>query len=653
MRRLIAPARIARCGACALFFSLFFTVTQAADEVVVTATRFPERALDAPIGMRVISASDIAASTARDLPEVLGTLGGAHVRSNTGSPDLQIDLRGFGITGDDNTLILLDGVRIEKPDLATRALSGIPLEVIERIEILPGSGAVLYGSGTSGGTINVITRNPGAGARRLSITAGAGSFDAREYSGNFFAGEENLGLVLSAKHYESDNYRDNNDIRQSSAIGKLRWQKGDARASLSFGGQSQDLGLPSERTEAQMHGDRNGTKSPDDRSDIETWFTTLNTGVRTGPVEWESDFSYRRGQNNAKFVSFGSDYDARYDTTIVSPRMRWAIPATSWMKSSLVAGVEWVRTDWSAESAGGFPSAGDAQQDSKAAYAMWFADFSSGTRFNYGLRMQHLRNERRDTPPSAPAEEEDHDRLRAYEIGLRQDLGEFFSVHIKRERSYRIANADENYGRIATANLLKPQVAKEWEAGIEFQTEGLRLSLVAFDIELDNEIAYSPLLFSNVNLEPTRRRGVEFGGRWQVAKNFSIGGNLSRLRATFRDGPLDGNDVPLVPEWLANVYANWEPVPGRSISANYTYVGKQRYDNDQANTFPERMPGYGVFGMRVTQELGDWLLTAKVDNVFDKDYYTYGIANSFGCPTFCGYPQPGRTFFASVSYRFE
>ena len=67
-------------------------------------------------------------------------------------------MRGFGIFGDQNTLVLLDGQRISENEQASVNWSAIPLSAIERIEIMRGSGAVLYGGGATGGTINIITK---------------------------------------------------------------------------------------------------------------------------------------------------------------------------------------------------------------------------------------------------------------------------------------------------------------------------------------------------------------------------------------------------------------------------------------------------------------------------------------------------------------
>src|SRR2546428_5077866 len=116
--------------------------------VIVTATRFPDSVLAAPVGVTVITSEDIRNSTATSVAEVLNKLGGVHTRINfLGTPDLPIDLRGFGVTGDQNSLVLLNGQRISENELAAARLTGIPLNAIERIEIVRGSGSVLYGGG--------------------------------------------------------------------------------------------------------------------------------------------------------------------------------------------------------------------------------------------------------------------------------------------------------------------------------------------------------------------------------------------------------------------------------------------------------------------------------------------------------------------------
>ena len=194
-----------------------------ADGVVITATRFPERALGTAIGTRVITAADIARSAARTLPEIIGQLGGVHIRDASGSPNQQLDLRGFGITGDQNTLVLLDGVRLSPIDLSSPNLSSIPLEAIERIEILAGGGGVAYGGGTTGGTINIVTRGVQPGTQSGSVFAGGGSLATYDLRGNASASDDRLGLAMYANAYKTNNYRDNNRFDQLNVLGDLRY----------------------------------------------------------------------------------------------------------------------------------------------------------------------------------------------------------------------------------------------------------------------------------------------------------------------------------------------------------------------------------------------------------------------------------------------
>ena len=117
------------------------------------------------------------------VPELLMQFPGIHVRDNSGSPNQQVDMRGFGIFGDQNTLILLDGQRISENEQTTVNWAAIPLSAIERIEIMRGSGAVLYGAGATGGTINIITKAPVQDRKSAYLGAGVGELQHVGHSG--------------------------------------------------------------------------------------------------------------------------------------------------------------------------------------------------------------------------------------------------------------------------------------------------------------------------------------------------------------------------------------------------------------------------------------------------------------------------------------
>src|SRR5262245_32735816 len=175
------------------------------EPVVVTATRFEDRYLDKPVNVSIITAEDIKNSTARTVPELLRQLPGIRARDNSGSPNVQVDLRGFGISGDQNTLVLLDGVRISENEQTTVNWVGIPLSAIERIEIMRGSGAVLYGGGATGGTINIITKTAQPGERSASIYGGVATYDTREGRVGASLGGERVALNFNGSYSSTDN----------------------------------------------------------------------------------------------------------------------------------------------------------------------------------------------------------------------------------------------------------------------------------------------------------------------------------------------------------------------------------------------------------------------------------------------------------------
>ncbi|HEY9447078.1 MAG TPA: TonB-dependent receptor plug domain-containing protein, partial [Burkholderiales bacterium] len=115
--------------------------------VIVTATRFEERAGDRPVNVTVITDRDIRNSPAKTVPELLSEQAGITVHDFFGNnaATTSVDLRGMGITGTQNTLILVDGRSVVDLDLSGVQWSALPLTAIERIEIMRGAGSVLYG----------------------------------------------------------------------------------------------------------------------------------------------------------------------------------------------------------------------------------------------------------------------------------------------------------------------------------------------------------------------------------------------------------------------------------------------------------------------------------------------------------------------------
>jgi len=151
------------------------TAAYALDEVLVTATRSEQRLADSLPAATVITRSQIETLQTPGLVELLGRQAGIEF-ARAGGPGSQASLFMRGANSS-QTLVLIDGVRLNTALTGAAALGGIALDSIERIEIVRGNLSSLYGSEAIGGVVQIFTRS----AERSGFEAGgeAGSGDAR------------------------------------------------------------------------------------------------------------------------------------------------------------------------------------------------------------------------------------------------------------------------------------------------------------------------------------------------------------------------------------------------------------------------------------------------------------------------------------------
>jgi outer membrane receptor for ferrienterochelin and colicins len=128
--------------------------SEEAEEVVVTGTRTPRPLGTSPVAVEVIGQEEIARSGAYDVAELLENQAGLDiVRNQFGAT---VRLRGLN---ENQTLVLVDGQRLVGRTGGAQDLSRIPVEDIERIEIVKGPASALYGADALGGVVHIVTRS--------------------------------------------------------------------------------------------------------------------------------------------------------------------------------------------------------------------------------------------------------------------------------------------------------------------------------------------------------------------------------------------------------------------------------------------------------------------------------------------------------------
>lgn len=191
------------------------------DETITVIGRTENTPINIAANVNVIDAAAIELSGATNLTELLRGQSGIQVSdSNSGAV---FAMRGFSASqAVNNTLILIDGRRLNNIDIAAPSISAIGLNQVERIEILSGSAGVLYGDQAVGGVINIITKAPKDNGGSLQLSGG--SFDTFEAKAEgSVAINDNWRLYGAANHLKSDNYRDHNASKTSSVLGRLQY----------------------------------------------------------------------------------------------------------------------------------------------------------------------------------------------------------------------------------------------------------------------------------------------------------------------------------------------------------------------------------------------------------------------------------------------
>jgi iron complex outermembrane recepter protein len=666
-----------------LISSLSFADTSTeANTIVVTATRLGEL-LSLPANITVITAEDIKNSPSRTLPELLAQEVGVNTTSlySHGSR-VSVGLRGFGETSTQNTLILLDGRRLNDIDLSAVNFSAIPFENIERIEIVRGSGAVLYGDGATGGTINIITKDPRDTQTYTKLSASTGSFDHREanlftaYSG------EKFGLTANINSIENnDGYRDHNSFEQNNGQIDLRVPTAKGEVYVKLGAFEQDMELPGIRLVDptlginQLKTDRKGTSTPNDWADEDTEFITLGYSADFNESDsFVVDSGYRHKQQHSQFdygFGFGDYTDTLLETFSLTPRLNLERTVAN-LPVSWTLGADFYLYDYSSDRANFEINSNqpihkiDVDQRSVALYGQGLVSVSDNTTLNLGWRTQRVRQEARDQyDPTAPggafgseaADFNETDQENSFELGAKHLINDNWDVFGRIGRSVRFGTVDElfefNSMFQQVFSELKPQVSEDIELGVNYGNDWLGLTLAVFQQDIEDEIHFNPVTFQNINFDETRHQGAEISLNAQITSSFSLKAGYTYLNAEFTEGVNDGNDIPLTPEHTYNVSAHVNLPSDFKGAISWNYVGESFFANDLSNTFGKKIPSYQTVDLKLSKKIANFELALRVNNLFDEKYYNFAVNSAATPGRFNAYPLPERNAYFTVSYEFD
>jgi len=628
------------------------------EEVVVTATGIEDTIKRTPRNVTVITREDIEQAPSNNVVDLLSREANVNLQSFFGhDKNAGVDIRGQGVTAVSNVLVLVDGFRLNPPDLAGPDLSSVPLDQIERIEIVRGAGSVLYGDGAVGGVINIITKK-GETEPEGTLRGGYGSYETIDGRGSVGGKIDKLSYNLNAGYYDTDGYRQNGFYGRGDGSGRLGYDLFETTTlSLSATYKDDEQGFPGGVPLEDIDDPvlRRKSRSPNDRGETTDWrlLGVAETDLsKWGIVSANGGYRSRRNDFIFGFTPLKSIEEQlgkiREDTATLD--LFYKKDYNLWEREQLLRfGANYYYTDYFSER----PDQLTRKNGLVNSLGVFF--FNQGSirddlTFNLGYRYNSYDGEFRDDElkdfggvsrwvNGVPFEREWDNN--AVDLGIVYSPKKDTTLFASYATSFRVPNVDE----LALAvDGLRPQEGQHIDIGARQNFRGMgEVSLTLFQVRIEDEIFFDNVNRVNRNFEDkTRRRGVEVDVRFYPTDSLYIWGNYTYMKAKFET--LD-TFVPLVPKNTASLGLEWRVVEPLLLALTGSFVDEKFDGDDLTNNRFAKIKSYTVVDGKLTYTWKDLKIFFGVNNIFDEFYETLAFSETY-------FTMPTRNYYGGVEWRF-
>ncbi|WIX31278.1 TonB-dependent receptor [Salinicola sp. JS01] len=589
------PTAMAHGVAMALLLPSLGAAAQQLDDVQVTANRLPQSQADVLASTTIIDRAEIERSQADSVIDLLQNRAGIEITQNGAHGTItSLFMRG---TESDHTLVLVDGVRINAATSGGASLEFLPVEAIQRIEIVRGPRAAAYGADAIGGVIQIFTRRGGEGTQAaLSLRAG----DQHTQKQNLFVSTGDAATRLNASLFRRDG--DGFNALASDASGERDgFKRGGAQLGLSHRfGANASLSLNALRQDTDADYDdcfplNASTASNDCRTDgyLQTFGGRYDLALAP---DWDmaitaGHFDERREERYA---------GERYSVT-ESHRNELGIQHSFTRANGVdTLGVDYRQEHVDFDSAS--PFAGRYAKDSRENYGLY-----GMLQREYGRH--ELSGSLRYDDDSRFGDETTGSAGYAYRLTPAQRLGLVYST------AFKAPNLIDLYGPYGSNPDLDAETSRNLEAFWAIEHDAWHARVSAFENRIDDLIAFDAA-FVPYNVDRARIRGVELSGGWQYA-GLSLRASLTHQDPEDRDS---GERLKRRARTFGRLDADYALGDWR-YGATLRAAGDRR---DTRYTFPygdTTVSGYGIVDLRTAWQVTPQVeLSAKLDNAFDRDY---------------------------------
>ena len=663
------------------------------EEIVVTATKTPEKRKDIPNAVIIMDKKDIQASGAKTIGELLANEPGIYwdTYGNYAGASQEIHIRGMK---GEATQVLVNGINVGSPSLGIADVGKIPLNNIERIEVVKGSGSLLYGSGAMGGTVNIITKSPTRDKMDLKVEAGYGSQNTYRLAaeqGMFVAGD--FGYYLTAGRTETDGFRDNSYLRQNDASLKLVLDKRDV-VNISLYGDYiyRKYGMPGVKPPAGTQDYYIGgvrfynseAANLLDKSGDEDGHVVLE--VKGTPSKWFSynikgHYTNMENYNYERYAFDGTGSENWVTNQVLGTDGHVAIYPYEGAK--LLLGGEYKDFNWKNESFSLDASGIHAGPELTTKAHLFTQGVFTEAEYRPSQYWKAL----------AGIRHEDHSAFGSENLplfGLVINPFETTALKVNYGKHFLAPTPNDLYwpaGPYVKGNPnLQPEIGWHTDVTLEQSLfkDKLFMTISYFHWNVDNKIQWEPDsqgVFSPINLLGYKADGIEVGTRIGPFYNLTLALSYTYTDAEEENRAYTRQDYGfppfLPPDFQYSIVkrrASYTPENqfkgdltyksdfGLTVSATVRYVGDRVVYNTESTVYPDTrtviytLGSYWAADMKVQQRLyKHWILSLSGNNLFDQ-YYDNHLGSftdqTTGKTVLSAYPGAGRSVFGSAAYEF-
>ena len=599
----------------AISAALSFSVSgaeQSIEKITVTANKFEQSINDVLASVNVIERAEIEASNVRDLPTLLSTRVGFQVNPNGGfGQNTGVSLRG---TGSGDTLILIDGVRTGSATLGQKALNNVPLNSIERIEIIKGSRAAVYGSDALAGVINIITRE----SDNLSLSATFGSDSYQNYQVAGSVKSDDITTAFNAGFEKTDNF----DVLQGVAPDE-------------DGYENKNLGFKVNYTDAHYGDFKLLGQYSEGYADYDSRFSPAGSTIERDDFKnyqlsagWSKN--YTNQTHSIDLALSTDDSDNTYVDFSVGPTTSTFITKRTQIdyngqyllsnELNISGGINWYNDDVS-------HSSQPFVEDSRDVLAVFVGAYYDADKVLANLTV------RQD-------DDEQFGDETTYTAAAGYHLSEDATFRISQSTGFKAPTFNDLYYPLYGNPDLQPEKSVNRELGLSVDFDIAQVDIAIFRNDIEDKIDYDAN-FALANIDEARYEGVEFSLSQQFF-GFDSNLNFAYLSAEDEETGAELRNV-------AKRTFNWELA--KQFGAFDASLDMQyRSDRQGAVT---RLGSYTLWNLAGNYQVNEHIeVSLRVENLFDKEYNAVDSNTDFTTGEVYYYNTPERRFFAGASYQF-